>query len=161
MFFPLSTKPLLIKFRRCGNEDETPALLFPHIDLKAKLELDFGNDPNANKGTLPMDVEGTWEFRDAALNLFTKVQGEWKPLASDAVSLSDLDVAMSVQTPTLSQNKLETIMKLRWRDDGRCGPNFKLESGADAQCNADSEAHCCSPAGWCGGSAEFCNCEGP
>ena len=51
-----------------------------------------------------------------------------------------------------------------WRDDGRCGPSFKLQNGEPGQCNpeewGDRKGPCCSTNGWCGDSDAHCLCDG-
>ncbi|CAK8995324.1 unnamed protein product [Durusdinium trenchii] len=47
-----------------------------------------------------------------------------------------------------------------WRSDGRCGPQFPAEAGTPGECDPYGGAACCSPSGWCGGSADFCDCPG-
>lgn len=44
----------------------------------------------------------------------------------------------------------------------RCGPKApKLENGNEATCNPDDKsANCCSPAGYCGKGADYCDCNG-
>ncbi|CAE8634251.1 unnamed protein product [Polarella glacialis] len=46
-----------------------------------------------------------------------------------------------------------------WRTDGRCGPQFPTERGP-GDCDPYGGSPCCSPSGWCGGSPDFCNCQG-
>ena len=44
---------------------------------------------------------------------------------------------------------------------GRCGPSAPKIKGKEAICNPDDKNfHCCSPSGWCGGTDEFCKCDG-
>jgi len=49
-----------------------------------------------------------------------------------------------------------------WRYDLRCGPNFPLEDplkkGQAAQCNPNGKYPCCSFSGWCGNTAQHCDC---
>ena len=45
----------------------------------------------------------------------------------------------------------------------RCGPNaeLKLDNGLLPICNPDDAAmHCCSPAGYCGNTDDYCKCDG-
>eukprot|EP00913_Durusdinium_trenchii_P030824 g28869.t1 len=42
--------------------------------------------------------------------------------------------------------------------DHKCGHQGLLPNGEPAQCNPKSDAPCCSPGGWCGGSADHCSC---
>ena len=58
-----------------------------------------------------------------------------------------------------------------WRDDGRCGPAYKLpnespiwENDIPAQCNpngfAEKVGPCCNlDSGWCGNSNTDCQCK--
>ena len=49
------------------------------------------------------------------------------------------------------------------RDDGRCGPSFKLPNGEPGQCDpkvlVDQKGPCCSAWGWCGPTDEHCKCD--
>ena len=47
----------------------------------------------------------------------------------------------------------------KYRDDGKCGPEFPLEDGSAAECDPNSEYWCCSEFGFCGGTQEHCFCE--
>ena len=49
-----------------------------------------------------------------------------------------------------------------YRADGRCGAQWPLPSGAVSECAPDSAAGgpCCSESGWCGSTAEHCECKG-
>jgi len=50
-----------------------------------------------------------------------------------------------------------------WRTDGRCGREFpSIEGGRQVpgQCDPYGGGPCCSPSGWCGGSPDFCECQG-
>jgi hypothetical protein len=48
----------------------------------------------------------------------------------------------------------------RWRKDGRCGPFYPAPTAEPGECNPlDEEHHCCSASGWCGSSAEHCDCD--
>ena len=44
------------------------------------------------------------------------------------------------------------------RGDKRCGCEFPLPNGAPAKCESDGKFHCCSEWGFCGDTAEHCNC---
>merc|ERR1711983_171266 len=47
----------------------------------------------------------------------------------------------------------------RYRSDGKCGAGNPLENGTPAECDPNSEYFCCSEFGFCGGTAEHCNCD--
>ncbi|KAL5247123.1 hypothetical protein ACHWQZ_G019098 [Mnemiopsis leidyi] len=49
-----------------------------------------------------------------------------------------------------------------WREDGRCGVNYKLPNGRPAECNPlHPMGHtCCSDKGWCGKTSKHCQCPG-
>ncbi|CAH1252412.1 PTPRF [Branchiostoma lanceolatum] len=48
----------------------------------------------------------------------------------------------------------------RWREDGRCGPEFPAPGADPGECDPISLFPCCSAAGECGGTAAHCKCEG-
>jgi len=52
---------------------------------------------------------------------------------------------------------------LLWREDGKCGPNNKLEDGNPSQCdpqgNAPKKGPCCSQFGFCGNTEKHCGCQ--
>lgn len=48
----------------------------------------------------------------------------------------------------------------RWRRDHRCGTAAPLPDGGPGECDPTGEFACCSALGWCGVSAEHCNCAG-
>lgn len=49
------------------------------------------------------------------------------------------------------------ISEVSWRDDGRCGPDFLLNTTREiAQCDPDKGNNCCSGDGWCGSSTKHC-----
>jgi len=44
---------------------------------------------------------------------------------------------------------------------GQCGPKApKVDGKYEAECEGSSNFHCCSPTGWCGSGADFCDCKG-
>jgi len=49
-----------------------------------------------------------------------------------------------------------------WRSDGRCGPQFpvKIPESRAGECDPYGGGPCCSPSGYCGGSPDFCQCQG-
>ncbi|KAI8498961.1 hypothetical protein Bbelb_234140, partial [Branchiostoma belcheri] len=70
------------------------------------------------------------------------------PAGSDEESRDEAPCGMTVD---------ETGYK-KWRDDGRCGPEFPLEDGSPAECDPDSVDPCCSPRNWCGKTIWHCDC---
>jgi mannosyl-oligosaccharide glucosidase len=46
-----------------------------------------------------------------------------------------------------------------WRGDGRCGNEALNPLDMPAECNPYSDAPCCSEFGWCGNTANHCNCQ--
>ncbi|XP_063688512.1 SCO-spondin-like isoform X2 [Bolinopsis microptera] len=52
-----------------------------------------------------------------------------------------------------------TTGETKWREDGRCGPDYLLSDGTPAQCNPDVEYSCCSPQGYCGRTPDHCLCQ--
>ncbi|XP_035681744.1 lectin-B-like [Branchiostoma floridae] len=50
--------------------------------------------------------------------------------------------------------------KVSWRNDGRCGRNYKAPNGQQAECNPGGNGPCCSKSGWCGNSRKHCRCYG-
>merc|ERR1711937_529405 len=48
-----------------------------------------------------------------------------------------------------------------WREDLRCGSDFPDSKGNPAECNPfDADGFtCCSPWGWCGSTADHCDCD--
>ena len=60
---------------------------------------------------------------------------------------------------SLSLEKEETIDENQaYRNDGRCGSEFKAPNGEVAECNPVGEYFCCSKWGFCGMTEEHCNC---
>eukprot|EP00058_Branchiostoma_floridae_P001424 XP_002586912.1 hypothetical protein BRAFLDRAFT_105134 [Branchiostoma floridae] len=51
-------------------------------------------------------------------------------------------------------------MIYKWRDDLKCGPSYTTPTANPGQCNPRSDHPCCSPGGWCGGTADHCTCSG-
>ena len=48
----------------------------------------------------------------------------------------------------------------KWRDDGRCGKNFLVPNGLEAQCNPSGTYPCCNTvSGYCGVTDEHCKCQ--
>ncbi|XP_077985005.1 uncharacterized protein LOC144439645 [Glandiceps talaboti] len=47
-----------------------------------------------------------------------------------------------------------------WRDDRRCGIKYLLPSAEPAECNPEGKFPCCSPADFCGKTADHCKCFG-
>ena len=41
-----------------------------------------------------------------------------------------------------------------------CGPKKPMPDGSPGQCDPESDEFCCSAWGFCGGTAEHCDCEG-
>jgi len=57
------------------------------------------------------------------------------------------------------EEKEETIDENQaYRNDGRCGSEFKAPNGEVAECNPVGEYFCCSKWGFCGMTEEHCNC---
>ena len=50
--------------------------------------------------------------------------------------------------------------KLKWRNDGKCGLDYRLPDGNPAECNPDGENPCCNQKwnGVCGNTTEHCSC---
>ncbi|XP_066292800.1 apolipoprotein(a)-like [Branchiostoma lanceolatum] len=46
----------------------------------------------------------------------------------------------------------------KWREDYRCGQGYPAEDGSPAECDPDGVYPCCSPANWCGHTADHCDC---
>ncbi|XP_066270446.1 uncharacterized protein [Branchiostoma lanceolatum] len=46
----------------------------------------------------------------------------------------------------------------KWRDDKRCGQGWPAEDGSPAECDPSGKYPCCSPANWCGNTANHCDC---
>lgn len=59
-------------------------------------------------------------------------------------------------------------MKKQWwtwddgtQNTGKCGPKAPLLNGHEPICDPNNEAaHCCSPFGFCGGTRDYCECNG-
>ncbi|XP_066270827.1 uncharacterized protein [Branchiostoma lanceolatum] len=49
---------------------------------------------------------------------------------------------------------------IKWREDGRCGPEFSAPGTDPGECDPISLFPCCSAAGECSGTAAHCKCEG-
>lgn len=51
--------------------------------------------------------------------------------------------------------------KPRWREDFACGPSVLGDDGSpSAECDPASDNPCCAQSGWCGSTAEHCECAG-
>ena len=52
--------------------------------------------------------------------------------------------------------------KIKWRNDGRCGTEYRLPDNSPAECDPDGENPCCSHDwyGECGNTTEHCSCSG-
>ena len=50
-------------------------------------------------------------------------------------------------------------IKMRWRNDGRCGSNYLLPDRSPAECNPGGEKPCCSQDGQCSELPANCFCE--
>ena len=65
-----------------------------------------------------------------------------------------------------SSNIVTVVLAVRWRSDGRCGPDFAFREntndtdGLPAECDPASERPCCSDFGYCGVSTSHCTCKG-
>ncbi|XP_035672026.1 chitotriosidase-1-like [Branchiostoma floridae] len=46
----------------------------------------------------------------------------------------------------------------KWRTDGRCGQQYPAPGATPGECDANSNAPCCSEYGYCGASSEHCAC---
>ncbi|KAI8514749.1 hypothetical protein Bbelb_073400 [Branchiostoma belcheri] len=66
---------------------------------------------------------------------------------------------MSALSPRSQQSPTHHDAK-KWRDDYRCGDGYTTGDGRTAECDPDSTWPCCSPANWCGNTAEHCYCAG-
>eukprot|EP00058_Branchiostoma_floridae_P002946 XP_002588434.1 hypothetical protein BRAFLDRAFT_63382 [Branchiostoma floridae] len=54
-----------------------------------------------------------------------------------------------------------TCTRPKWRDDGRCGADFRALGANPGQCDPHGEKPCCSVGGYCGGSSTgHCTCHG-
>jgi len=63
-----------------------------------------------------------------------------------------------IPTTTTTTTMRTSSTSVKWREDDRCGPDYPLPDGTPAQCNPDGNP-CCSDFGWCGNSAEYCDCK--
>lgn len=63
--------------------------------------------------------------------------------------------------PTTPAPPVPSAPKARWRTDYRCGKRYPVADGTPAQCDPRNQP-CCSGVwmGWCGSSAQHCNCPG-
>ncbi|XP_078577962.1 uncharacterized protein LOC144862917 [Branchiostoma floridae x Branchiostoma japonicum] len=50
------------------------------------------------------------------------------------------------------------IAPKKWREDYRCGKGHPAEDGNPAECDPAGDYPCCSPANWCGNTADHCDC---
>ncbi|XP_078666203.1 uncharacterized protein LOC144908469 isoform X3 [Branchiostoma floridae x Branchiostoma belcheri] len=62
--------------------------------------------------------------------------------------------------PDCVDHRSHGVIGTRWRDDGRCGPEFPASGANPGECDPISLLPCCSAAGECGGTAAHCRCEG-
>ncbi|XP_066271606.1 uncharacterized protein [Branchiostoma lanceolatum] len=46
----------------------------------------------------------------------------------------------------------------KWREDARCGQGYPGKDGSPAECDPSGIYPCCSPANWCGNTADHCDC---
>ncbi|CAH1247164.1 PLAT [Branchiostoma lanceolatum] len=46
----------------------------------------------------------------------------------------------------------------KWREDFQCGQGYPAEDGNPAECDPSGIYPCCSPANWCGNTADHCDC---
>ena len=64
------------------------------------------------------------------------------------------------QFKRISVNKYpRRVFPYLWRNDNQCGENVKNPIGTKAECNPYSDSPCCSEFGWCGNTANHCNCQ--
>ncbi|XP_070545389.1 uncharacterized protein [Ptychodera flava] len=54
---------------------------------------------------------------------------------------------------------IDYTSKAKWRTDLRCGADYPDFSGEPGQCDPNGEFPCCSSIGWCGNTADHCNCD--
>lgn len=76
----------------------------------------------------------------------------------DVKEAADAAANKAVATANKTKTKAAKRSKALWREDHTCGPTGSLPNGEPAQCNPKSDAPCCSPSGWCGGTVEHCSC---
>jgi len=80
--------------------------------------------------------------------------------AAVVVTSEGQQAAAPAAKPAKTTEKPIYVGSGKYRQDGRCGPQFPLEStGEPAECDPNSQYWCCSENGWCGGSQEHCYCD--
>ncbi|XP_078574498.1 uncharacterized protein LOC144860869 [Branchiostoma floridae x Branchiostoma japonicum] len=60
--------------------------------------------------------------------------------------------------PTNRTTALSLSAPKKWREDYRCGKGHPAEDGNPAECDHGGIHPCCSPANWCGNTADHCDC---
>jgi len=95
-----------------------------------------------------------WEGR--AQSLLRATPGLFAPGGAESAPFADF---IGEQPVT---KKGAVIATPPWRSDGRCGQQFPVRAPdlMPAECDPYSGGPCCSPSGWCGGSPDFCECQG-
>ncbi|XP_078616566.1 uncharacterized protein LOC144884896 isoform X2 [Branchiostoma floridae x Branchiostoma japonicum] len=88
---------------------------------------------------------GASQLDELQANL-TKLQGT---VAQQDAKIADL---------TARLQRLEHVSPKKWREDGQCGEGFPAADGNPAECDPDGIYPCCSPANWCGNTADHCDC---
>eukprot|EP00930_Biecheleria_cincta_P015435 TRINITY_DN12886_c0_g1_i1.p1 TRINITY_DN12886_c0_g1~~TRINITY_DN12886_c0_g1_i1.p1 ORF type:complete len:978 (+),score=135.56 TRINITY_DN12886_c0_g1_i1:80-3013(+) len=104
--------------------------------------------------------------RVASLEALLKVIEDGQPQAirekhQKAAALAQAEaIAEHIEEAKATQIEANKAAKKTWRDDDRCGSLGADSSGQPASCNPTGLSPCCSPAGWCGGSPDHCDCMG-
>ncbi|XP_066270267.1 uncharacterized protein [Branchiostoma lanceolatum] len=57
-----------------------------------------------------------------------------------------------------AQAAKNNLLAKKWREDLRCGQGYPAEDGTPAECDPSGKYPCCSPANWCGNTANHCDC---
>jgi len=103
-----------------------------------------------------------WEMKsilaDTTSELKERISSIFQTLQEVDINLID-DLGETDEDPKAKSSSLTQEL---WREDGRCGPKYPLESGAPGQCNPEGNAPrvgpCCSKKGFCGNTENHCGC---
>ncbi|CAK9013025.1 unnamed protein product [Durusdinium trenchii] len=101
-------------------------------------------------------LEQRLEAVEALLRVLKSVQSKDVKEAADAAASKA--AARAANKTRLKVKRFAKAHAVSWREDHKCGHQGLLPNGEPAQCNPKSDAPCCSPGGWCGGSADHCSC---
>ncbi|CAL4124157.1 unnamed protein product, partial [Meganyctiphanes norvegica] len=131
-----------------------------HLDTNGEKLLDTNGEPVKHAYFYSNDVK---EFKGKKYD-WLDARNLCRQYCMDAVSIESFEENQRIfsfidQRGVKSGDHSFANSSVRWRDDRKCGPGNPVpETGLPAQCNPDSDHHCCNAQGECKDNSFYWDC---